>query len=217
MPGARDVAGFWWRPRASRAAIRGYQDRLIRRLVQHAARNVPYYQRLFREAGLRAEDVHGIGDLPLLPVSRKQQLQQVPIEDLLSPGVDVSRGILMATSGSTGQPLRIYRTRWEERILFAFRLRAQLLSGLRIGDRRVKLGSTPAQLLPHRLGLFPISNLALDLAPEEIIRRLRRLRPAVIYGVPHMLDLVAERITEQDLAVIRPRLPCAHAFRAHSG
>jgi phenylacetate-CoA ligase len=204
----RDIAdwlNFWRRPHFSQERIRAYQDQRVRRLVRHAWEKIPYYRRLLDGAGVRPADIRSVADLARIPISRRENLQRVPNQDRIAPDVDATKCFTFMTSGSTGQPVRFLRTRFEQYLLFGFRLRAQLLAGVRPTDRRVKLGSTPVRLMPHRLGLFRISNIELNLGSGEILRRLKALRPEVIYGIPNMFEmmLAAER---EELQALRPRM-----------
>jgi phenylacetate-CoA ligase len=197
---------FWRRPRFGPDRIRAYQDARVRRLVEHAWHRIPYYHRLMEAAGLRPADIRTRADLARFPVTRRRDLQGVPLDDLVDPGVDPEKCISFSTSGTTGEPVRMLRTRREQYLLFGFRLRAQILSGLRPIDRRVKLGSTPVRLLPHRIGLFRMSNIDLNLGPEETLQRLKALRPHVIYGIPNMLEMLVKTAPPGGLESLRPKL-----------
>jgi len=200
-----DWLNFWRRPRFHPDRVRAYQDKHVGRLVQHAWRNIPYYRRLLDDAGLRPTDIRSVADLARIPISRREDLQRVPNQDRIAAGVDAGNCVTFMTSGSTGEPVRFLRTRAEQYLLFGFRLRAQIMSGVRPLDRRVKLGSAPVRLLPHRLGLFRISNIDLNLGPAEILRQLKALRPEVIYGIPNMFEMLLAAPREE-LRTLQPKL-----------
>lgn len=186
--------------------IRRHKDWLVRRIVRHAWERVPYYARLMRAAGVRPEDIGGAADLYKIPVTRKQDLQGLPVEDLLARGVDRRACHEVTTAGSTGEPLTVLRTQREQYQLFAVRLRAQAMAGMRPWHTRVKLGSPPSPTLLQKLGLYRMSNLPLGMVPEEIIRRLRAKQPDVLIGIPTMLEMIVAAASEDDLCAIRPRL-----------
>jgi phenylacetate-CoA ligase len=200
-----DWLNFWRRPRFSASRVRAYQDAQVRRLVRHAWQNIPYYRRWLDAAGLRPADIRTVANLARIPISRKKDLQRVPNEDRIVAGVDASKCFTFMTSGSTGEPVRFLRTPFEQYLLFGFRLRAQIQSGVRPVDRRVKLGSTPVRLWPHRIGLFRISNIDLNLGPAEILRRLKVLRPEVIYGIPNMFEMLLAA-PRGELQSLHPRM-----------
>ena len=182
------------RPFLGHQAIRRYQDRRVVRLLRHAWQRVPYYRRLMDQAGLDPDRATGVDDLARLPLSRRVELQAVPFADRLAAGTTPEGCVDFGTSGSTGSPLRLLRTQREQTLLFGFRLRAQILSGLRPQHRRVNLGSPPKVFLAHRLGIFRTSNLPLNLTLDEMVEQLRILRPDVLYGIPNLLEPMVRRI-----------------------
>ena len=92
----REWIGFWGRPRADPKAIRAWRDRKVRKLVRHAWENVPYYRRLFEEAGVRPEEIRRAEDLGRIPVTTKQQRQLLPMEDKMARGVSLKRCVALA-------------------------------------------------------------------------------------------------------------------------
>ena len=189
--------------RRSHSCISGCADPPARRVC---LANIPYYRQLFDRAGVHPSAIRGRDDLHRIPVTRRSQLQGVPIEQRIVPGVDPKKCIRFGTSGTTGEPIQLLRSRREEYLLFGFRLRAQILSGLRLWDRRVKLGSAPVRLLPHRLGLFRVSNIDLNAGPEETFRQLETLKPDVIYGIPNMFEMLLGAAPSEKLRTLGARL-----------
>ncbi len=202
----RDWLTFWQRPRASPAALRRFQDRRLRRLVHHAWERVPFYRRRLEACGVRPGQVREAADLAGIPVLCKSDLLDASLEDLVADGADIASCVMHGTSGTSAEPLRLVRTPAEERTLFAYRLRAQVLSGLRPWHTRIKVGSAPVQLWPHRIGLFRCANLADDLPLAEILRRLEQRRPSVLYAGPTMFELLLETVEESRLRALGPHL-----------
>ena len=56
--------------------IRRLQLERLKKLLAHAARNVPYYRESFRRVGFEAGDLKSISDLALLPVLDKSDLRE---------------------------------------------------------------------------------------------------------------------------------------------
>ncbi|MFZ9708494.1 MAG: phenylacetate--CoA ligase family protein [Steroidobacteraceae bacterium] len=98
--------------RRSRDAIREHQDRLFRRCLARAW-EIPFYQRLWRGAGLEPGDIRGLEDIGKLPIFGKAQLMQSLAE---YPPYGDYHGwdrwpvearpitVLHTTSGTTGRP-----------------------------------------------------------------------------------------------------------------
>ena len=205
---ALDWVGLWWRPRADRASIRSFRERRLRQLVAHAFGRVPYYRKLFDKAGLRPQDVRTLDDLPLIPITTKRDVQQAPLEERIARGVEPDRCVRSITSGSTGEPAVVLRSSTETQVLHAYRLRAQILSGLRPADRRVFLRGNPSRKprFYDRLRLFEQVEVDSCLDAPDILALLAPLQPDVVRGQPQTLSRLAEVAGDSDLAHVRPRL-----------
>jgi len=201
--------------RAGRGAVLELQDRLLRRLVRHAYRNVPYYRRLFDRCGIDPRDIRCAADLKAIPVTRKEDLRAVPVEETLARGVDRRRLLAFRTSGSSGMPFTVYRLRSEERWQSLFWLRAARYFGERLTDREAVvrvfrgLGErdwTLERRLLAAAGLLRRLHIDCREPPEQILALLRRYRPDVLTGYPLTLSLLAEKALESGETGIRPRM-----------
>lgn len=201
-----DCVMLWRRPFADPAATRRLQNRLLRQVVTHAVSKVPYYRGLFEAAGLRPGDICTVDDLAKIPTSTKDDVATVPVEDRMARGVNPERLVRHVTSGSTGLPSVILRTRWEDAQLLLMQLRAQVVAGLRPTDLRVHIGAPLPKRLPHRLGLFRGECLGHNLGSDEMLRRLRELRPDVLVLHPSLLDILLRTPDREELASVRPRV-----------
>ena len=118
------------------------------------------------------------------------------------------------TSGSSGEPFTIYRSRREEHLLNLFRLRARVEAGLRAFDRITRFGQLPLDEVrrgwPGRIrqAIGVHREHCVDgLAPaSEMIGQLLRQRPDVVCGYPSTLRHVAERLRQPGTERLSPRL-----------
>lgn len=193
---------------SSRETLRNFQTRRLRALVRHAYERVPYYRRLFDRAGLIPEDIRTLEDLQRIPTSQKFDFRGLPEEDVIARGVDPGRIIKYPTSGSTGVPMVVRCTRFESRLLQAFRMQIMMRLGLRLTDRRsfvqtVKGADQPGIL--ERLGLFRGKRTNALWPPERIVADLREWKPDVIRGYPATLASLTSQLTDDDRAQIHPR------------
>jgi phenylacetate-CoA ligase len=203
----RDWLWFWGRPRADPEAIRALRDRRIRKLVRHAWENVPYYRRLFEEAGVRPDEIRCAEDLKRLPVTTKKQRQVLPLEDKLARGVDWRRCVSHQTSGSTGRPDTIYRTWWEDQVLLLHRFRAGVQLGARPHYRNVNVGITDTKrVLPRWMGLLPFVRLDPYIEPWHVVTELVRNRPHYIRARPTVLEMALIHDTAGDLSKIGTKI-----------
>ena len=216
---ARWLCAWQRHAQASREELVEFQSNRLRRIVRHAWENVPFYRARFERAGVRPEDVRGVGDLERLPIVEKSELRSRPLSEITARGVDLEALLERHTSGSTGQPFTIRRTPAEDRLLYLFRLRAHRQCGVRAFDRMALLveptiggdGRSRLRRLRHSLGMFRLESLSCFEEPEVLLKQLDELAPAVIAGYPSTLALVAQRLRHTDFPRIRPRTVLAGA------
>ena len=192
----------------SEAKLRAYQERRLRELVWHAWERVPWYRSQFERAGLKPGDVRTLADLHRIPLTSRSDLQCLRPEDAVASGYRPEKLVAHATSGSSGAPLIVRRTPLEDRLLQACRLRVLFRLGMRWRDRRAAVVSETAApgALWEKAGLLRYREVSCLLAPEQILARLRALRPDILRGYPGTLAWLGTEMSEQDRASIRPRL-----------
>lgn len=206
---AAGCAGLLWGGEWTRERIEDFQAGRLRALVRHAYERVPHCRRLFDRAGFDPDGVRTLADLQAIPLTCRDDLQRVPAAETVAEGFDLAKLALHRTSGSSGQPLAIRRTWFEDRLLQAWRLRVLRGFGFHFTDRRVavvtaRLGGRHAW--HTHIGLLPYEEIDCRLPPAEILTRLRAIRPEVLRGYPGTLSWLAGFLTPQDRAAIRPRL-----------
>jgi phenylacetate-CoA ligase len=128
-----------WRPFEELAAIQAGQ---LRRLLRHAADNVPYYSRLFAQAGLRPEDIRDAGDLGKLPILERDVARTTIAERTAQAGAVVE--VNKSTSGTMGRPLVFGYERASDYWRQAAKMRGYGWAGYRPGQRSLHFwGSGP--------------------------------------------------------------------------
>lgn len=211
----RGVYGLVLGRNASRQQIEAFQTSALRSVVRHAYERVPYYTRLFDRAGLTPEDVRGLDDLPRIPITSRQDLQELPASDLIVSGVNAASLLTHRTSGSSGAPLTIRRGRFEEYLLLAYRWRGHIAQGRHPTDREASIGYIhdagngrrhPKEPLHERLSQLWKDWIDCLLPSKEILERLRVTRPEALHGTPSILAWLAEEMTDADRRLIRPRI-----------
>ena len=87
--------------------LRAYHDTMLRRVVQSAARHIPFYQQLYRQADVDVAGFRGVADLPKLPMIQKTDLLE-HAQRLRRPGVPGWLTGSVNTGGSSGQVATIW-------------------------------------------------------------------------------------------------------------
>jgi phenylacetate-CoA ligase len=180
-------------------------------LLVRAAAASPHYREVFAHTGVDPRRPLDSGTLARLPVLEKSTLQGEQAARLQTrPTAEL---FTVSTSGSTGMPMRLLRTRADQAQISAQWDRLFAAYGRRLRDRQVNIGSGrrvakygPAVTL-RRLGVLPaLHQLASFDPPEKQIALLRAVRPQMISAYAVGLELLAEAVLAAGVTDIRPRL-----------
>ena len=182
----------------------------LRRLIAHAHDRVPFYRERFDRAGMRSSDIRTPADIARLPIVEKADLAEAGAARITAAALDSAGLVSTMTSGYSGEPLVIRRTRAEQTIWARSWLSDLLRAGLRRDDR---IASIFFPREGHPDGVGPLSGLGLvhethvdnTLDPPEILRVLRDVRPTFLRGLAGVVDRIASSMTDRDRATIRPR------------
>ena len=169
-------------------ALERLQLTLLKRQLEHAYTNVPFYRRRMDAAGLLPADVRSLSDLQRLPALTKREIQDHKAE-MLAGNVPESMRVKNQTGGSTGSPLQFWvdKERFDSRRASTDRHNAW--AGLHPGDWCAQLwGSrldTGASTLPNvtwrQRFLYRTLTLNTSLVSEAdlnaYIELLRKYRP----------------------------------------
>lgn len=183
----------WW----SRDRIHEYRDRALRRLMEIAWTEVPFYRSLFDGAGIHWRDIESPDRLSLLPVVDKDMLRaNYPTRTVRNTGRKTYEA---SSSGSTGKNFFV-----REDFFTAGRYRACFLlalewAGWEIGQPHMQTGMTLTrhagrrikdQLLRcHYVSAYDLSDRHLDEALDVLsARKIKHL-----WGYPGSLYYLARR------------------------
>jgi phenylacetate-CoA ligase len=182
---------------ASADRIRRYQERRLRLLVRLVAARSPFYRRWFAESGIDPASIRGLEDLPRLPLLTRADLMR----DSEAFAVQPRRLMWSAhSSGTSGQPLTVYRTAGSSAYELAALQRQWRWFGLPADARRVVLRGSgfaadrpgaKTRLVPgnHQL-LVSSYHLTPDALPE-VLSAARAFGPHAVEGWPSSISLLA--------------------------
>lgn len=89
-------------------SLAAWQLEQVRRTVDHARENSPFYAR--RLAHAEPQDIATMDDLAALPVTRPEDLQRDSDAFLCVSRDEIARIVTLRSSGTTGEPKRIFHT-----------------------------------------------------------------------------------------------------------
>jgi phenylacetate-CoA ligase len=170
------------------------QRKKLKKTIALAYRNIKYYAELFDNAGISPEDINSVGDLEAIPITERLAYQERPLSDVTARNVDLKKCRRILTSGSSGRPLSIYRSRSEDNLVDVTWAFAFLENGQRFWDRCADYHSflgLPSRWF-ERLGIWRRTTIPSLAEPAEQIPLLKQLKPDVIRGNPDdLLNLVS--------------------------
>jgi phenylacetate-CoA ligase len=193
---------FWYATGAVRSRnldpvrVEDLQRRRLRALVEHAFARVPLYRDRFARSGIRPGDLREAGDLARLPILTKSELRQRPLSDRIAQGTDLTRCIGRRTSGTSGEPLLVYRDRRSVILFHALTARALFMAGARPTDKLLAIGPMyyPRNLPLQRLGLGRVKTVPPPQLPELLARAITEWQPDVLHAYGSVLkSLIAWR------------------------
>ena len=215
-----------WRPRAKKylreiqryefaslETVEAEQWKRLQSMVLHAAQHVPYYRTLFREHGIRSEDVRSPRDFVRIPVLTKSTVQE-KLADLTTVDRDKRLGSLNASGGSTGKPVQFYQDAEYWNWASAAERFVESWWGIRAGDRTASLWGAdrdiPDQSWRERfyaeiVQLRVCNAFALNGSQmERFARMLASWQPRHVIGYASALEVFSKFLLEKGNLRIRP-------------
>lgn len=205
---------------AERGKYRRLQDKRLRVLVKHAFDNVDLYRSKYEQAGVRPEDIRTVDDLYKLPVVTRQDIVDGFPKAILARNFRSDDCRLVATSGSTGTPLRVFKDRallrrsalsvaLANRMLgkqAGVRVRASILAiEVDSPDSLESVMQEEVARLPRFLSrTFRPLDARKD--PHEHIRVLAECRPDILFAYPSVLRNMAITAREEGLSLHQPKI-----------
>lgn len=192
----------------SAAELAELQHKKLRRFLTRIAETVPYYQRLFAELSFDPQAVFSAADLQRLPLLDKTTIRH-HADDLKARGASQLKRF--NTGGSSGEPLIFYLDNERVSHDVAAKRRATRWWGVDIGDPEIVLWGSPIELgsqdkfrllrdklfRSELLSAFEMSDANLN----YFIERIRQVKPAMLFGYPSSLALLASHASQKGIAM----------------
>jgi len=207
--------------RKPREQLLARQLTMLKPLVMHAGKTVPFYRQRFQEAGFDPENLQRLRDLAQIPPLTKDDIRD-HLEALVSETFDRSQLIPRATGGSTGVPVRLYTDREAAIHSEASMLLSDEYAGLRPGEPVAMLWGanfevSAAESLLGRLRMLARNHLILNTfkLDEKILAglhtKLARFRPAVLVGYTSALLAMADWLERHSVTPGYPTISIMNA------
>lgn len=194
----------WW----SREQINAFQAERLKQLVSNVYQHVPYYRELMNQLRIKPDEISSVHDLQRFPFLTKQLIKKNTEALKADSNPQLQR---FNTGGSTGEPLIFYIGK--ERISHdvAAKWRATRWWDVDIGDPEIVVWGSPVELgsqdyvrairdfflRTHLIPAFEMSQENLD----KFIEQIRSIRPAMLFGYPSSLSLIASHAERKCVAL----------------
>jgi len=189
----------------------------LRRLLEHCARHVPYYQKMFQEKGIHWEDLKSFDDFSRLPVLTRKIVGDQG-DATLTRGVRKEDLILRSTSGSTGEPTITYYDRDKMLRSWAYDVRHNRWAGYEWGTKIASYWTVYPERSPQRDILTPLRKLKKylqghartikidprDATEEErldFLRQIKSFKPKILEGYAYGLHDLAMLVERDSIAL----------------
>jgi phenylacetate-CoA ligase len=194
----------------SRAEILEIQAEKMRALLRHAYDTVPFYNRRFKQVGLKPEAIRTVDQLVKLPRLTKQEIRN-NLPGLISSAIPKRKLVPFATGGSTGEPLRFFKDKrtisWAE----AATSRGYRWAGLDLGDKYIILWGSLFDLstskkisgILHSHLMRYIILQSSDMSERSMatyVRIVRKFKPKAIKGYASALVLFANYLRKKGIS-----------------
>lgn len=177
------------------------REAALQTLVRDAGRHVPMYRRFWSAAGIDVEGARGAPDFGSLPQLDKSMLRSCRPEERLHERRRGRRLTEERSSGSSGEPLTVFKDRSQELVRRWAFLRALLACGYRPGQRCLFVTSRRSGAWPAMTG-WRYARLGDD--TDALLALIDRQRPHVLYGPLSTLELLA---TQRRATAVRAGWP----------
>jgi len=177
--------------------IENYQNIRLRKLIEYAYNNVPFYKSIFKQNKLSVDDIKTKNDLAKLPILTKKIIRAAGSE-IQSINFPKNMTINSGSSGSTGEPLFFLLSKEAYSLNLAANLRGWYWMGFKLGDKYIKISQNPRINKLKNIQDIVSRNKYLSINPmvdsnfKYILDIIEKYKPKVIRSYPDPLFFLAE-------------------------
>lgn len=118
--------------------IKKWQTQKLKETVTNVYAHVPGYYLLYKDAGVKPEDIQSLDDIKILPFVTKELIRD-NLKDFTSQAISRLRRLYVTTGGSTGIPFGFYHTEFDNVVERAFMYSGWQRAQWNMGDKSAVL------------------------------------------------------------------------------
>ncbi len=190
--------------------IEAIQEKKLKKLVNHAYKNVNFYRKALDSHNIKPEDINSLDDIKQLPLLSKAMYRTIETNEIIAEGTDLRLCERYTTSGTTGTPLNIYFNSFDETIINLSWIRAFMASGMKPYHKTVAFIGKEKSLRQKSwfeyFGFFRRKEVSNWLTPDYWIDEIRSFKPDIIIGDVISLRLLADKVRDNYQDEISPKI-----------
>lgn len=192
------------------AQLEKIRVRKLRSLIRHAYQKVPYYRELFDSIKLDPRDIKRSEDIKVVPATSRESFHDLKLSQKIANDIDPNKCKTLSTSGTTGVPLKIFKSLNDATLMNLAWGRVFLASGMKpwhkmmaiIGHKNIN----DQKSWYEYFGLWQRKEISIWSRPQNWIKEIRKWKPHVLIGYEMNLKKLAETIQEHGIKDISPKL-----------
>lgn len=195
-----------------------YRFEKLKKLIEFAYRNVPYYKTLFNSIKLKPSDIKSLEDANKIPILTKDIVRREKM-NLVAKNFNMKYVKKGKTGGTTGTPIIVYKDTSNRSFTWASYCRWYEWMGLEYGDKTATFWGARTVLSKSLMGrsINLTSNFlqnkleinSFNMSESELpkfYRRLVRFKPVVLKGYLSALLNLADYIEKNSLERLQPKV-----------
>ena len=185
----------WW----TKKKLENYQNEKLKKMVKHAYDNVPYYHRIFKKEGINLEKIKTKEDLKKIPTLSKDDIRK-NLDNMKA--TNVINLVENHSSGSTGEPLKYYTTKYVDSHNWAQVLRQWVWNEYNLGDPYVKISLNKREFFIKKIQDFIMNCIYIhifDINEKTLIRevvKIKKSKAKILYSYASSIYLLARYMKE---------------------
>jgi len=208
--------------RKSPEKLRNLQLKKLREIIRYAHEHVPYYRNSWKKMRINSNSIQKFEDVKRFPIINRKILGRNHSDFISDEYVKylnllpkmTSFLFVRSTSGTTGEPMRLYFNPDAKDFLDAVYARALI----NVGYNPLKpllyfwWQQTPQKELYHIFRLFKKIYVPSEWTEEEQLAFMQKIRPEYIYYFPSALYFISRLIMSENIEIdFQPKLIISHA------
>lgn len=182
--------------RQAATELEAYQSMLFKQLLGYTLDHVAFYQRKYRDCGVKIPGIQSICDLISLPIISKTEMKAHNVRELVSDQYDLEQLNYISSSGSTGEPFRTYFSDQDKQHRELFTFHTYRSHGLKLFDKKAYFQNASRAKTNERffqkLGILRSYPYAVDLGFSKIYDEMVKENIRVLEGCPTNVYFIGE-------------------------